>query len=399
MAPPISWLVEFKFVIFLVVLALVWLFTKSTEVLLWFLYVVFFPLLIVIWYIPRIIWRVRSWNLTFAYINTLLSTSRSLRFTTIIFALCLLESAITAFSGNVPLLWLAIALSFASVVAVFSHRIILIFRPSRLYDVHVKLTVWIMKVGRESIVGKIDSENISASPTERMSEEYRLKWASNLQMAIILNRGCKFLSRKLEEYQRSRLTSFFYALNFLLLTGFSVLTFSLVDFALYKINPASYSLTVRPNFFIFFYYSANTLLGHSINEVVEASTASRVFHLSELFVTFLLVIVLFTLWSSVKNQREADEIKATVACIRKQGEEMDYYINSEFGLSVDEALSFLIARKLASMIKIIEFLSDYENPPLTSGATVTARGITLRGITERSAGESPQGPIDAPPVL
>jgi hypothetical protein len=259
-------------------------------------------------------------------------------------------------------------MSIATLVAVFGYRLFLIFRPSALYEVHSKLTGGIIKFGQKALVVENAVKELPAPMAiEKMTVEQRTKWAANLQLAIILNRGCKYFSRKLENYQRSRLTSIFYALNFLMLVAISILMFSLINYAIYKIDPSTYSLTVRPSFFIFFYYSANTIWGHGITEVAAIANVSRVAFLGELFVTFLLVVIFFTLWTSVKSEREADEIREIISEIRRQGDKMAMFIKSEYGFSVEDALSQLIALKLAGMIKIIEFLSVYEERPSEDG--------------------------------
>jgi hypothetical protein len=118
---------------------------------------------------------------------------------------------------------------------------------------------------------------------------------------------------------------------------------------------------IGSSLFIFFYYSANTIWGHGISEVAAASNISRVFFLGELLVTFLLAVILITIWSSVKSEREADEIREAIYEIRKQGDEMAGFIKSEYGYTVEDALTCLVTLNLAGMLKVIQFLSQYED--------------------------------------
>jgi hypothetical protein len=365
--PFVAWVVKFKFPFIVGIIALIWSFTKSVEILLWFLYITLYPLILVLWIVPRFIWKQRSWNLTFAYVNTILSTTKSLKYSVIIFALIIIETVLIIESSSPSILWLAVGLSLITVASAFVHRFTLIFRPSTLYQVHSNLTKWILDFGKKGFVVEKSIKDLpSETRMQTMSLSQRNTWAGNLQSAIILNRGCKFFSRKLEDYQRSKLTSVFYALNFLMLMAVSVLMFSLINFGIYKIHPNSFQLTTRPSFFIFFYYSANTIWGHGISEVVAASNLSRVFFLAELFITFLLVVILITLWSSVRNEREADEIKETIAIMRKQGEEMAVFIREEYGFSVEDAIACLVTLNMAGMMKVIEYLSQYEGNELNS---------------------------------
>jgi hypothetical protein len=104
-----------------------------------------------------------------------------------------------------------------------------------------------MKFGKKVlIVEKAIKELPAETMFDQMTQQQRATWSSNLQMAIILNRGCKFFSRKLEDYQRSKITAVFYILNFLALMILSILMFSLINFAIYKIDQSNYVLTTKP---------------------------------------------------------------------------------------------------------------------------------------------------------
>jgi hypothetical protein len=245
--PLVGWLIQFKIAFILGVFALIWSFARNTTILLWFLYIALFPLIVLFWYIPRFIWTKRSWNLTFAYINTFLSTAKSLRYGAIIFALIIIEGLLAIETKSAALLWLSVALCTITLIAAFAHRVTLIFRPSALYEVHSKLTGGMMKFGKKVlIVEKAIKELPAETMFDQMTQQQRATWSSNLQMAIILNRGCKFFSRKLEDYQRSKITAVFYILNFLALMILSILMFSLINFAIYKIDQSNYVLTTKP---------------------------------------------------------------------------------------------------------------------------------------------------------
>jgi hypothetical protein len=223
--PFVAWVVKFKFPFILGIVALIWSFTKSVEILLWFLYIALYPLILVLWTVPRFIWKQRSWNLTFAYVNTILSTTKSLKYSVIIFALIIIETVLIIESSSPSILWLAVGLSLITVASAFVHRFTLIFRPSMLYQVHSNLTKWILNFGKQTCgVDKSIKDLPAETRIQTMSISQRTTWAGNLQMAVLLNRGCKFFSRKLEDYQRSKLTSVFYALNFLMLMAVSVLS-------------------------------------------------------------------------------------------------------------------------------------------------------------------------------
>jgi hypothetical protein len=148
--PVIGWVVKFKFPFILGIIALVWIFTKSTQILLWFLYIVLYPVLIILWKIPRFIWKQRSWNLTFAYVNALLSSSKSLKGSFITLALIIVDIFLVFQSSSPSFLWMAVSISMIIIIGSFIHRFILIFKPSDLYQVHSKITSGILRFGKKT---------------------------------------------------------------------------------------------------------------------------------------------------------------------------------------------------------------------------------------------------------
>src|SRR3989339_795405 len=73
------------FVIIIILLTLL-LIVLRKNFLTWFLYVLFYPAIILFWKIPYFIFRQKSWALAFAVLNSIISFFKSLKYTFFAFA-------------------------------------------------------------------------------------------------------------------------------------------------------------------------------------------------------------------------------------------------------------------------------------------------------------------------
>ena len=92
--PGYAWLLNLKFFILIGGIALIWLVTKNKYILSWSLYVFFYPPIILFWKIPFFIFKQRSWILAFAFINSIISFFKSIKYNFITSALFLASLAI-----------------------------------------------------------------------------------------------------------------------------------------------------------------------------------------------------------------------------------------------------------------------------------------------------------------
>lgn len=201
----------------------------------------------------------------------------------------------------------------------------------------------------------IDDE-IRNLPITQMNSTQLQKWSTNLQVAIILNRGCYFLSSKLQEYQKSNLNIVFYLLNLFVLLIITVFFFAAMNFGLFRIHPDAFTLSRVPNFFSFIYYSFNTIFFSTIPEIIATNGEAHLFRMIEVIFSFLLISIFTVLIFNIKSKKHTDELGKIITELNYQGAQMDLRINSEYKLTVDDAISELEKLK-SGLIKFIYFLS------------------------------------------
>jgi hypothetical protein len=137
--PDYAWLLNFKFFILIGTIAIIWLVTKNKHILSWSLYILFYPVILLLWKIPFFVFKQKSWIFAFALINAVISFFKSIKYNFIVFALFLASFAVVFGFSNEKLLWPAILVLFIILSLIYIHRFILVFKPSSVFQIHMKI--------------------------------------------------------------------------------------------------------------------------------------------------------------------------------------------------------------------------------------------------------------------
>src|SRR5450759_2530702 len=85
-SPHLRWLVDYRFLWFVLALALVVLLASPLRAMGLVLYVMFYPFVLVFWRLPWLLMRLKRWTLTLALVAGVVSLARSLKFTAMMVA-------------------------------------------------------------------------------------------------------------------------------------------------------------------------------------------------------------------------------------------------------------------------------------------------------------------------
>lgn len=334
--PEYAQLLEFKFFIIIGLIAILWLVMKNKHVLIWCLYIGFYPLVITFWKIPFFVYKQESWIFAFALINAIISFFKSIKYNFITAAVFLISLVGTLTLSNTKLLWLSIFSVLTVLAITYIYRFILVFKPSRIFQMHIKIFTGIRKYAAPSFSLDEDMRNL---PVAQFDEKQLEKWTVKLQTCLVFNRVCLFVSKKLRDYQNSGLNIVSNVMTVLLLVIFTVVAFAGINYGLYKVDSQLFSLSAAPAFFTFFYYSFNNLLFNSIKEIAPIAPASQIISMTESYIALFLVLIFVSLLLSVKSQRHANELDKAIEEIEREGKSMETLIRDEYRLtSIKDAI-------------------------------------------------------------
>ena len=243
---------------------------------------------------------------------------------------------------------------FSVVLAIYVTRIISVFRSDPTFTLYKRSFSGINKFIMKN--SKMDEAAHDLSLAE-MTENQLQKRNTNMEVAIVVNRASLFVASKLKAYQASKVSVI--ADVFAIIGIVVVVTFAMawINMATYKIDRTQFNFAVPPSDFTFIYYSFNTFVFNSINDLVPAKTIAQVLSMIEKLLALILGLILVSTLLSHKNQRQFDELSYAINDIEAEGRAMEAFIQSEFHVeNIDDTISEL-GRLKTGLLKIILWLS------------------------------------------
>jgi hypothetical protein len=200
-------------------------------------------------------------------------------------------------------------------------------------------------------------ESIKCVPIEALSPEQSQKRVTNLQSSVLFNRVCLFGAKRLRDYQNSGISIVSYLLTILILFMYSIISFSIINYGLYKIDANLYNAISRPDYFTFFYYSFNKILFTSISEISAVMPISQIVSMIEQFVAFILISILISSLFAYKSKRAADEISKVISDIEREGENIEGFIRNEYNIDNISSAIAELERVKSGIVGFIYWLS------------------------------------------
>lgn len=354
--PNYSWLLNLKVIFFASIISLLLLGMKYKN-LLWYLFVLlFYPLLFLFIRIPYWIFKKKSWNLAFLFINGMISYFRSFKYNFIFLTIYLIALALLFNSNNPSMIWISLVLILILILISYFQAFVFVFKPSAIFQVYLKIFSGFRKFS--SFTFKIDDE-IKNLPVQNLNQQQLQKWTSSLQMVVLCNRLCLYSVKKLRDYSNSGLNIVSYILNVIWLFVFTVISFAAINFGLYRINK-NYFVTdlYSLGFFNFVYYSFNRMFNSAVKDVDCNLLVSQTSAMLQSFMALLLIAILITLFFSVRAQKHTDELNDVIKGIKAEGKIYEGFIMDEFKIkSIEEAITEL-NRVKAGLIQFIFSISE-----------------------------------------
>lgn len=348
--PSFSWIVRFKFLVYLVLISVYWLSVGDKNFFKTIGYILIYPF-IFIWRLLTVLFR--SWFLVFTTLSFAISFFRSFKINVVTFTTILVASVLILLTNQ------KILITFCSITLSlyllwhFAKRFYYSFVPARALFLPKDTLVAILDKTKDQFKLPDEIRLISA---DKYTTDQKNKWATNLQFLIILNKATQFAASKLKELQERRIVILYFIFALLFSFFVTVIVFALNNYALHKIEPASFSNTAARSFFFFLYYSFNTILTNGIPDFYPVSTVARLLNTAEIFFGFFLLIILFFVYTNVRSDRTKNEIDSLITSLDKQGSDLESFVAQEFSMDINQALSE-IEKLPGNFIKVIYYFT------------------------------------------
>jgi hypothetical protein len=355
--PRLAWLVQYRGLAILALLAIALLVFTWRAVLVWVAYILFYPFILLFWDIPKLLIKTRNWTLGLALVAAGVSLFRSFRFTVSVAASVAIGSAIALTAHSLWLLAVGVLLLLGSLFTVYAETLIAPFRTHPDFFSDRAL---------EKIQHFLEQFCRTQGPPrdvrpEGLTDVQRETWLNNLFAATLFNRACYFVASKLRDLKRSRLNAAGYILRVLMLFGWTVWAFALSNLAVFKIFPGHFRVAVAAAPFDFIWYGFNSVYGRMVAEVVPVSQLARVlFMAATVSGALILGVAVMFVFTSVRSSRASERMDEIVAKIRRHGDSLEVFMGQEYGMTVAVAIQEL-AKVRAGVVGILYYLTP--DPP------------------------------------
>jgi hypothetical protein len=321
------------------------------------LYVLAFPLVVLLWKIPKTLIKTRSWITFFAVANVVVDVFGSFRYVAVATATWVFAAVFILATDWDALLVVSMLALLSVLIVSFWRTIRFSIRPARFLSFQATTIERVVEGDRmEGIVAL--SEELQSEDVEIFNAQQQQTFTSTLANAVLAHRVLGFWAYQLDQYRRSTFSVLFNFASYLGLFVQTLATLSLVNYALFKADGSAFTYTDPPSLIDFGRYVLASFGGGEISAVQSHSDLAG---LISIFSTLIGVVFLFglglTLFVSIRQGRQDEAAKETIDRINRQGDSLEGKLRGVYGVSVEEAVERLEELQYA-LVGLITYLSQ-----------------------------------------
>jgi|GEM_PF-2721337 len=356
--PQATWLVQYRGVVILAVLAILAIVAWGLKLLGVVLYVLFYPGIVVFWHVPAWLFKHKAWTTSVALFAITVAALQSFRWTLILLGAFAVGSLLVAAGVSGTPVLVGVLLLGGCLIAAYGKTMYEAFRSS--LDIFSSASLDKMwSLVRKSFT---PTDDLKLLEVDAMTEAQRNIWTGNLQLSILYGRVCYFVADKLRTLRQGRISAAIAALKVAGLFGITVIVFALMNLGLFKVNHAQFTTTGPVHGFDFFWYSFQASFMNGVPEVIPIGGVARTLYmLNELTTGLILFVIIVFFLTGVQAARNADQMDALIDKISAHAQATERFVAEQFGLTVVDAVEEL-TRLRAGMIGWIVQMSPELDP-------------------------------------
>jgi hypothetical protein len=308
---------------------------------LWAAYFVLFPLIVIVWWLPRAIYKSRSWVVLLAVWNIVTTFVQDFRYSLVTKSAALIAIALILLNPIRSLTLVCGVALLALLITAYVRTVALVLRPSRFVAGQQQA---IDKVVGSEALKKLwaISEELKDPSIVKFDSGQLSKFATAVSAGAVVHRALYFWAYQLDTYRRGSMPYLFNLLSYLWLFIQTVIAFAFINLALFDFDPSWFLHQGTPHLFDFFHYTVNLILGGSVSELEAHSQVAVVLaDLMRLSGPFVFVTIVATFVLSLKQSRQDDQMKESITQIKARGRQFDSEFAEQYEVSIDEAIERL----------------------------------------------------------
>lgn len=365
-APQLQRLLDYKFFIYLALIALVVASIRKGTI--FVPYVLFWPLVVVLWKIPRLAYRLRSWNLLIAILNACYSFVHNFRWNAIIRTAEILALLGISISRSPWVVYMCLLIIFLGLLLHYYRSIKVAVQSSRFLARQQQLIERLFN-NQEGLRNAVCIEDEWRGPEiEKLNKKQVREFANRVSLGITVWKSLEFYTVLLNKYRRSTAPIVFGLSAFLWLFVQSVVAFTFLNYGLGNVHPGQYDGAEQASFIRYIYYSMNSL---SLNTISQLSPTGDVATALSIFAGTCGSVLLLTLLGQIvfglKQTRDDGAFQEFFAKIHKIRRDLESQLVIDYEVSPEEAWrrleelgigSVSLLTRLAAKIPMPDVLDD-----------------------------------------
>lgn len=344
-----SWIERYMPIIMVVIIAVVLITQK------WYynLALVFYPLLALIWFLPKTILNKGKIYLLMNYLNSVYNIFKRFKYSIFNFVLFCISILLLLIVNETWAKWFAIV-SFSYFY--FSYIIRYIkksFRPASLFGENI-----------ESLIDKLvlkGKENDSAilsfvNNLDKDTSDDKGK-NSNISKLLMLNYTLDRLSIGINGFRGKRafVIALIYELALFLI--FSIIYFWFINVQLFNIDHTFFNTNGTPKIFEFLYYTIKNITFGSIDSIMPFHWTTKLTEiLSFIVISIFILIIMISLFFALRNAKIDENIKLTTALCKDQNRIINEYMIKTYGKDIEAA--FIEVQNIGKSLQLLKKIID-----------------------------------------
>ena len=345
-----SWIIKTIPILFIVLVLLVMFKTK------WYynLVLIFYPLILVFWFFPKLILQRGKIYLLSHYLGYIFRCIKNYKrsfFLILIFIFTIFVLLIS--NSNVVRIFSMI------VMAIYYYKFLLnyvksSFRPAQLFGISVEKSIdeFLNSPDKKILLVK-SIEDGTKNDSKLTDEEKKNK---NLKSFIVINFLIEAFDTNLKGFKGKKafvISWLYQSLGFLLV---SIIFFTFLNYELFNVNKTNFTLTGDPTLFDFVYYTLKTITFNNTLEIIPSSPLSKIIETFTFFTLgiFLLVIITSVIFTLRQDKINENISKASDLCLQ-QNKAIVEHIKEAYETDITTVLneSLVIKKSLESIKKTV----------------------------------------------
>lgn len=353
-APSLMWLLDYRFFVILTIGAVLLLCLRRWEFVVPLLYLMFFPLVVLLWKIPRAYYRAKSWTLVIGTVQIGWALVQSLRFAVVSATLFALAALTVAVRGPDWLLWVVVTGLPLLWLCVLARAVFYALKPSKFVRSQQHLSSTLLN---SSFVWGLASptEAVKSSEVVKLDKAQSDALVTQASIGLMIYGGSYFWAEQLENYRKSGISVLFNALSVVALAFEAVVLFTVANFGLFKIDRTQFEYVDPPQFATFVRYSLNSMFPGEINALqAKGSAASWLSVVSGFSFAVLLLVLVVSVVFSLKQSRDDVTAEESIQAMRNKSDEFADKLSNEYRLPLED-----LANRIFELSGLLSFWTRY----------------------------------------